>query len=415
MLHRKYKLIIKKNPENRDGEIMVLGFYYHIVLYERKGEIRIPSFLGVFIDSLATEVSSLIIFGHQARTQEAPICDYTLKRKNIEWVNLGFKTPYWDRVLFPGKTLRNIRNEISKCDFTIVRAPSPLAPYFYLKFRRQTKISFLMVGDYIEGIKNQKEKIYRKIPVFILTYLNEYLQNKAIKNCTTFVNSRLLFNKYLPFAYKLHEVRTTTISKEDFYARRDSFNVSSAEINLLFTGRITIAKGVLEIVQVASKLIKEGKNVKVHFVGWEDNPDKLIEKEIIKLAARLEMPDSIFFHGKKSVGQELFEMYRMSQIFVLPSQSDSEGFPRTIWEAMANSIPVVATKVGSIPHFVEDEKHALLIMPKDQAALYSAIKRLITDAYLRQSIIANAFTFAKEITLEVQTSKLLNILQSSEM
>lgn len=393
---------------------MVLGFYYHIVLYEEKGEIRIPSFLGVFIDSLAEEVSSLIIFGHQALPKEVHLCDYTIKHKNIEWVNLGFKTPYWDRVLFPGKTLRKIRNEISKCDYTIIRAPSPLAPYFYHKFRRQTKISYLMVGDYIEGIKNQKDKIYRKIPVFLLTYMNEYLQNIAIRNCPTFVNSRLLYDKYVNFAYQLNEIRTTTISKEDFYSRKDSFILSSDEINLLFTGRISFSKGVLEIIQVASRLIKEGKNIKVHFVGWEDHTDKPVEKEIINLAKRSGIDDRIFFHGKKSVGHELFEMYRMAQIFVLPSQSDFEGFPRTIWEAMANSVPVVATKVGSIPYFIEDEKQALLVKPKDKDELYVAIKRMIDNGRLRQSLIANAFNFAKEITLEIQTKKLLKTLQCAE-
>lgn len=392
---------------------MVLGFYYHVVLNSKNEAIRMPSFLGVFIDSLAEEVSTLIIFGHQARNQEVHLCDYTLKHKNIQWVNLGYKTPYWDRVIFPWETLRKIKNGISKCDYIIVRAPSPLAPYFYLRFRKQSKISYLMVGDYIEGIKNQKEKIYRKIPVFILTYINEYLQNKAIRNCKTFVNSRLLYTKYVPFAYQLHEIRTTTISKEDFYARRDSFISCSKEINLLFTGRINLAKGVLDLVEAASKLIKENRNIKVHFVGWEDHPDKPAEREIIKLATRLGILDRIFFHGKKSVGYELFSIYRMAQIFVLPSQSDFEGFPRTIWEAMANSLPVVATKVGSIPYFIENEKQALLVKPHDQDELYSAIKRLIDNESFRQSLIANAFNFAKKITLKVQTRKLLKILQST--
>lgn len=394
---------------------MILGFYYHIVLNGNDEEIRIPSFLGVFIDSLASEVSSLIIFGHQARMHESQACDYKIKGKNITWVNLGYKTPFWDRVMLPGKTLIKVKREISKCTNVIIRAPSPLAPYFYFKFHKQTNISFLMVGDYIEGIKVQENPLYRKIPIFILTYLNEYYQNKAIKRCTTFVNSRLLFNKYKGIASKLHEIRTTTITQNDFYAKTDSFTSHSDEINLLYTGRISIAKGVLDIVQVASMLIEEGRNIKVHFVGWEDSPNRPIEKEIRELALSFDIVDNVIFHGKKSVGEELFAMYRMSQIFILPSQSDFEGFPRTIWEAMANSTPVITTKVGSIPYFLENEKHALIIEPRNQSALYFAIIKIITDESLRQSLIANAFALVKENTLDVQTKKLLKFLENTDV
>ncbi len=43
---------------------------------------------------------------------------------------------------------------------------------------------------------------------------------------------------------------------------------------------------------------------------------------------------------------------KKADIYVIASRS-SEGFPRTIWEAMAHCLPVVATKVGSIPAFIE--------------------------------------------------------------
>ena len=391
---------------------MKLGFYYHIVLYRNSKGIMIPSFLGVFLDSLAPLVTKLIIFGHEGKDHEKQACDYCLKSENIDWINLGFKTPFWDRVLFPGKSLKGIKERISSCDSMLVRAPSPLAPYFYSKFGKQTKVCYLLVGDYIEELKTQKESFHRKIPITLLTYLNEFLQNRAIKKCTTLVNSRRLFDKYSGYAKDLHEVRTTTISKADFYERSDSFDPTDKEINLLFTGRISITKGVLDVIVLASHLVKEGRKVKVHFVGWEDNPDRPVEKQITKLATELCIQDNILFHGKKSVGNELFSFYRMAQVYVLPTQTHSEGFPRTLWEAMANSLPIVTTKVGSIPYFIDNERHALLVEPCDTDELLAAVKRIITDGKIRKSLIANAFDLAKDVTLERQSEHLVKIIKS---
>lgn len=391
--------------------IKKLGFYYHIVLTQGKDGLKIPSFLGVFLDSLAKEVDILVIFGHEAKAEEIISCDYILKETNIQWVNLGFKTPFWDRVLFPSKILDKAKPEILTCEATLVRAPSPLAPYFYSKFGKKTKIAFLMVGDYLEGLKAQKESFYRKIPILLLTYFNEMMQNKAIRNSQTFVNSRLLFNKYKSIAKELSEVKTTTLSNSDFFERKDSFSDNSDEINILFTGRISFSKGVLDIITVASRLYKEGKNVKAHFVGWEDNPEKPVEKAIQLLASQYGLLELVFFHGKKSVGPELFSMYRKAQVYILPSQSDFEGFPRTIWEAMANSLPVVATRVGSIPYFVENELHILMVEPKNIEALYTAVKNVVENKRLRESLISNSYNFVKEVTLEKQTKLLIEHLK----
>jgi len=392
---------------------MNLGFYYHIVMYRNSAGIMIPSFLGVFLDSLAPLVESLVVFGHEAKHNEIETCDYCLKSKNIRWINMGFKTPFWDRVLFPNRSLNRIKETVSACNYILVRAPSPLAPYFYFKFGNQRKVCFLMVGDYLEGLKSEKEVFYRRIPIYVLTLLNEFLQNRAIKKCTTLVNSRQLFNKYSGFSKDLHEVRTTTITKADFYERSDSFDRTSDEINLLFTGRISIAKGVLDIITLASRLTQEGKRIKVHFVGWEDNRDKPVEKEIIHQAEKAGIKDRIFFHGKKSVGPELFSFYRMAQVYVLPTQSHSEGFPRTLWEAMANCIPVVTTNVGSIPYFIDNENQALLVEPNRADELFFAVKRIIKEENLRKTLIKNAFELVKEVTLENQSGRLIEIIKIS--
>lgn len=68
------------------------------------------------------------------------------------------------------------------------------------------------------------------------------------------------------------------------------------------------------------------------------------------------------------------DFFRRFDIFVLPSLS--EGLPSAILEAMASSLPVVASRTGGIPELVIDGETGLLIPPADAAALARAIDHL---------------------------------------
>jgi glycosyltransferase involved in cell wall biosynthesis len=65
------------------------------------------------------------------------------------------------------------------------------------------------------------------------------------------------------------------------------------------------------------------------------------------------------------------------EIFCLTSTS--EGTPNAILEAMAAGLPVVATRVGGIPHIVQDGITGLLVDSEDVEGLASALEALLRD------------------------------------
>tara|TARA_B100001059_G_scaffold42796_1_gene34593 strand:+ start:15966 stop:17135 length:1170 start_codon:yes stop_codon:yes gene_type:complete len=388
---------------------MKLGFYYHVpIIKQNRKNFLIPAYLGVFIDEIAKNVEELYMFAHENTHSNEIGNSYILKSKNIVWINLGKKKSFIHRSIWGKSLLKKFKVEASLCDIILVRSPSPLAPYFYSCFNTKTKISYLVVGDYLIGQKYLKVNLFKKLVSWIFTKVNEKQQNNAIKNCLTFVNSKLLYQKYKDKCLRLVEVKTTTLFEKDFFYRKDT--CEKPIIQLLYTGRLDMAKGFSELLSACKLLSDDNLDFVLNIVGWEDNILTPVENYIKSRSEALGIKDKIVLHGKKEAGPELNKMYKMADIYVLPSYH--EGFPRTIWEAMANCLPVISTNVGSIPFFLNNDEHAILIESKQTIELYEAIIRMLNNNKLRRLLIKNAFNYAQNITLEKQTPKIIENLNS---
>jgi len=80
-----------------------------------------------------------------------------------------------------------------------------------------------------------------------------------------------------------------------------------------------------------------------------------------------------FLGGVKDIHKHLSQ----ADIFVLPSRS--EGFSNAIVEAMAASLPVVATAVGGNEEAVDDGVTGLIVPPENAEALSAAVISLLSD------------------------------------
>jgi glycosyltransferase involved in cell wall biosynthesis len=378
-----------------------VAFYYHIPVLIKNNKLFIPSFLGVFIDSLALNVEFLYLIMHVGCEEKE--ADYMLKSNNIILISLGPKTPAWHRMIFHKKILFAKLKEISEVEYLIIRSPSPLAPFFSSCFNPQ-KIVFMVVGDYSEGRKQMKKNTIRSVLISGLLKWNDYLFVKEMKRTPILVNSPALYKKYEPFAFKISQIKTTTLSINDFYQRIDT--CQGEKIRLLYTGRIDLAKGLVELVLALAELNKAELKFTLDIVGWEGQKNQPVRKHLIEIANKNGQLNQLTFHDKMSVGVELNKMYRKSDIYVIPSYH--EGFPRTIWESMANCCPVIATNVGSIPYFLEQKVDALIIEPKDISQIVNSVLEIVSNDKLRKSLIKNGFELAKKNTLESQTIELLN-------
>lgn len=386
---------------------MTLGFYYHVPVNSKNESIFVPGYLGIFLDDLASNVNELYLFMHCVNPQQIAACDYELVNKNIKFINLGISTPAWHRHIFHKKLLGKISVYADACDAIIIRAPSPLAPFFKKYFIKPLLV-FMVVGDYLEGANTYKIKNLRDWIMIQYLKRNDAVFRKAMRHIPVLVNAPALYKKYQSTSISIHLIKTSTLTENDFFERNDT--CQNETIVLLYTGRIEAAKGLFELVEAVADIRNYDINVELTIVGWEADPKKTVEQALIKKGKELKIENYIKFEGRKKIGPELNEMYRQADIYVIPSYH--EGFPRTIWEAMANSLPVIATSVGGIPDYLTDHENAIFVEPKKITDLAEKIIMIIKNKDLRIKLIKNGFNLAKTNTLEIQTAALLAIVNN---
>ncbi|MEX2558076.1 MAG: glycosyltransferase [Actinomycetota bacterium] len=89
-------------------------------------------------------------------------------------------------------------------------------------------------------------------------------------------------------------------------------------------------------------------------------------------------------------GTQVRDAIRRARVVVSPSRTASDGDVETLLlvnlEAMASGRPVVTTRHGGIPEFVDEGRTALLVPENDPEALAGALERILVDDTLAASM-----------------------------
>ena len=125
-----------------------------------------------------------------------------------------------------------------------------------------------------------------------------------------------------------------------------------------------------------------------HFVLVGDGPERA---SLERLTAELGLGPTVHFLGNRS---DVPELLPLLDVFALTSKI--EASPVSILEAQACGVPVVATRVGSIPESVIDGETGLLVSSEDVDGTAAAIMRILQHPSLGQSLGAAAREFVVE-------------------
>jgi glycosyltransferase involved in cell wall biosynthesis len=136
-------------------------------------------------------------------------------------------------------------------------------------------------------------------------------------------------------------------------------------------GRFSPEKGHAYLVKAIELIKSEVPNLKVLMIGSGDSGSIIDLKMEIK---KSDVVSNFIFTG---FTDNTAEMLRLCDMFCLPSLT--EGFSRSLLEAMACGLPVAATSVGGNVEIVKNGVNGILVTPQRPEALADAIKELSGD------------------------------------
>jgi glycosyltransferase involved in cell wall biosynthesis len=152
----------------------------------------------------------------------------------------------------------------------------------------------------------------------------------------------------------------------------------SSPRRIVFIGRLDPIKRLPDLV-TAMATLRDIARLDVYGEGLQR---PRLEKQI----ADMNLGNVVTLHGATADAKAALAG---GDVLVLPSEA--EGFGLVLIEAMAAGVPVVATEAPGIRDVVKNEETGLLVPVGSPQALSDAIQRVLNDATLRQSLIANAF------------------------
>jgi len=157
---------------------------------------------------------------------------------------------------------------------------------------------------------------------------------------------------------------------------RQRLGYADSDFVVMSLARLEPVKGAEETLAAFAAACRTRPDLRLHLGG--DGP--LLEPlraraKALGIAARVRI-DGVWIAPQ--------EVLPAADLFVLAPRN--EGMGRAVIEALALSLPVIATSVGGLPEVLQDGAAGILVPPGDAAALEAAIGRVADDPALARAL-----------------------------
>ncbi|NJB75739.1 glycosyltransferase [Thalassospira tepidiphila] len=229
-----------------------------------------------------------------------------------------------------------------------------------------TGLGFLFVSD------GAKTKILRQIVSLLLRF---YALCPSIRVIVQNADDYALMKR---LGYKERCLALIRGSGVDISAFSPAGEKTSEPKSAIFVARMLWSKGLGELIEAARILKSRKRDYRLVLVGDVDpaNPDSASKQDLQSWQSE----GLVEWLGKRS---DIGKLLRESDLAVLPSWR--EGLPKSLLEAAASGLAMVATDVPGCREIVRHGENGVLVPLRDSTALAGAIEELMEDDTRRKA------------------------------
>jgi glycosyltransferase involved in cell wall biosynthesis len=136
-------------------------------------------------------------------------------------------------------------------------------------------------------------------------------------------------------------------------------------------------------------------------------PQEVLDRAVGKTMAQLGLNEAVTRMHYVSP-DDLRIAYSQADVFVFPSLAEGFGFPPL--EAMACGAPVVASNIAVLRETLGDA--AILLPPDDPSLLAIAIHKVLTNAFLRRTLVERGLQRVRKFDWVEAARKILDVYQA---
>lgn len=182
---------------------------------------------------------------------------------------------------------------------------------------------------------------------------------------------------------------------------RKKYNFSVNDFILVYIAEFSKRKNQKFLIDSIKTLINDGYNdIKLVLLG-----DGKLFNELVAYSKEINVSDNVIFVG---YSKDTCLYYKVSDVCV--SSSRIEGLPFNIMEAMSVGLPIVASKIKGHEDLILPSKNGFLFEYDNSNEFCEYIKLLYSNKNLQKSMSINSIDLSKKYSIDVVSSKIINII-----
>lgn len=329
------------------------------------------------------------------------------REKVVDGINIH-RVPLWLDISYRIKVWKELQKRLTNGKFDIIHTYDYGQLHSYVSVKTGKKTSSPVALTVFDVHSMIPRSIAKR---FLIRFFDKYIARFTLKNATKILlRAPNLVDSMTQMGAPPGKivitpsgVRDLALQPADQSAFAQKYGIVGKPL-VLYLGRLNPMKGPQYLVMASPAILQKYPETAFVFIGPDQNGyrDKLIQ-----LGKDLGVLDHMVFTGPIYDFETKMQAFAASDVFVLPS--GYEGTSQSIFGAMSQARPIVATNRGGIPFQIGHQLEGLLVEYADEKALASAILRLLDDKKFAISLGLKAKEKVKGFTYSILAKQIEDI------